>query len=160
MEIIKTRKGGDKLVLNEEMYIVKKKKAGVQIRWVCSKSKHGCKGAVTTDDPMGNARNHSPHNHGRSGIDTELAKFPRQIESSGQRSTKQCSFNQSTTAYWYADAVRRGYHRYASPKFSKKRYPETEGKKSTYQTTNHPGYNTRASVDNDWWHTPSAVPHP
>ena len=75
MEIIKTRKGGDKLVLNEEMYIVKKKKAGVQIRWVCSKSKHGCKGAVTTDDPMGNARNHSPHNHGRSGIDTELAKF-------------------------------------------------------------------------------------
>jgi hypothetical protein len=76
MEVIKTCRGGAKLVLDDETYTVKKKRAGVQIRWVCSKAaKTGCKGAVTTDDPSGNARNRSAHNHGSSGVDVELAKF-------------------------------------------------------------------------------------
>ena len=68
MEIIKTCKGGEKLVLNGETYTVKKKTPGVQIRWSCSKAKRGCKGAVTTNDPSGNARNRTMHNHGPCGV--------------------------------------------------------------------------------------------
>ena len=76
MEIIKTCRGGAKLVLDGETYTVKKKRPGVQIRWVCSKAgKTGCKGAVTTDDPSRNARNRCAHNHGSSDVDVELAKF-------------------------------------------------------------------------------------
>ena len=68
MEVIKTCKGGAKLVLDGETYIVKKKSPGVKIRWVCSKAGSGCKDAVTTDDPSGNARNRTVHNHGVSGV--------------------------------------------------------------------------------------------
>ena len=76
MEVIRTSRGGRKLVLNGQTYIVKKDNPGVQIRWVCTKSKEGCKGAVTTNDPpTGNARNATPHNHNASDVDVEVAKF-------------------------------------------------------------------------------------
>ena len=85
MEIIKTCKGGDKLVLDGETYTVKKKTPGVKIRWSCSKAKSGCKGAVTTDDPSGNARNRTVHNHGASGVQVEIAKFRSEIRDASRR---------------------------------------------------------------------------
>ena len=87
MEIIKTCKGGEKLVLNGETYTVKKKTPGVQIRWSCSKAKRGCKGAVTTNDPSGNARNRTMHNHGPSGVDVELAKFRSELRDTARQNT-------------------------------------------------------------------------
>ena len=74
MEIIKTCRGGAKLVLDGETYTIKRKRPGVQIRWA---TKYGCKGAVTTDDPSGNARNGHVHNHGRSDLDVEIPNIGR-----------------------------------------------------------------------------------
>ena len=41
MEIIKTFRGGKKLVLDNETYTIKNRRAGAQIRWSCSKAKQG-----------------------------------------------------------------------------------------------------------------------
>lgn len=73
------------LVLNGETYTVKKKTPGVKIRWCCSQVKNGCKGAVTTDDPSGNARNQTLHNHGTREVATELAKFRADLRESAER---------------------------------------------------------------------------
>lgn len=88
MEIIKTCRGGAKLVLDGETYTIKRKRPGVQICWVCSKAtKYGCKGAVTTDDPSGNARSRHVHNHGRSDLDVELAKFRSDLPENAKQNT-------------------------------------------------------------------------
>ena len=68
------------LILNGETYTVKKKTAGVKIRWSCSKVKSGCKGAVITDDPSGNARNRTAHNHESRAVKTEVTKFQTKIQ--------------------------------------------------------------------------------
>ena len=75
------------LILNGETYTVKKKTAGVKILWSCSKVKSGCKGAVMTNDPCGNARSLTVHNHGSRVVDTEVAKFRADLRESAERST-------------------------------------------------------------------------
>ena len=68
------------LILNGETYTVKKKTAGVKILWSCSKMKSCCKGAVITDDPSGNARNRTAHNHESRAVKTEVTKFQTKIQ--------------------------------------------------------------------------------
>ena len=76
MELIKTTRGGDKLILNDNTFIAKKRKNG-SVRWACTKAKStNCKGGVTTDDPSGNPRSITAHNHAASGdVDIEVTKF-------------------------------------------------------------------------------------
>ena len=84
MDIIRTSRGGDKLILNDYMYISKVTKDGKRW-WVCTKSKSlNCKGAVTTDDPSGNPRVFKPHNHLSNAAEVEVARFRAQTKSAAR----------------------------------------------------------------------------
>ena len=77
------------LIYNDETYTVRKKTPGRCIRWGCAKAKSkGCKGGVTTDDPMGNARNLTEHNHISSHVDVEIAMFRSELRTTAQANTK------------------------------------------------------------------------
>ena len=79
------------LILNRESCTVRKKTNGVHIRWGCTKVKKlGCKGAVTTDDPSGNARNLTAHNHGTNATDVELKRFRADLRETAVQSTNLC----------------------------------------------------------------------
>ena len=88
MEIIKTTRGGDMLIYDDETFTIKKKNPGKNIRWICSKAAKGCKGFVTTDDPIGNPRNHTPHNHTSSPVDVEIAMFRSELRSTAEANNK------------------------------------------------------------------------
>ena len=57
------------------IYNAKIRKNG-KIRWACTKAYGlGCKGVITTDDPMGNPRGLVVHNHGPCAETVETTKF-------------------------------------------------------------------------------------
>ena len=85
MEVIRTSKGGDKLLHNGYAYVKKKDTAnGTQRRWVCefNRTDLRCKGAITTDlNPIQNPRNPRAHDqHQASNSRAEALKARCQLK--------------------------------------------------------------------------------
>ena len=87
MEVLKTTKGGPKVVFDRYLYTKSKTSANrTKCYWSCVRRPYGYKGSlITTSEPYGDPRPGTAHNHPRNSLSVEIAKARQTMKERASR---------------------------------------------------------------------------